>query len=108
MSHFNGWLRCYEAEQFMEEKKVCDKCDRFLVVITAKLNVNVCKMNETMKYFKRLKSHPGLFPATFLTVLIYAAALGNNNLAIESAWIAGSIGACLIWSCVLISNFSRK
>lgn len=40
MSHFNGVLRCNEPELVRNKKQVCDKCDRFFVVITAKTTYN--------------------------------------------------------------------
>lgn len=38
--HFNGVLRCNEPERVRNKKQVCDKCDRFFVVITAKTTYN--------------------------------------------------------------------
>lgn len=55
-------------------------------------------------YFKRLKDHPGVMPATVLSVFFFLAA--GSNPSIHGVWIlvAGGAASGLIWSIVLTSN----
>ena len=60
-------------------------------------------------YFKRLKNHPGLGVATFFTFIGFFA--GAKNTSFEVWWHGGLFGmcamGCVVWTCVLISNFEE-
>ena len=60
-------------------------------------------------YFKRLKEHPGIGIAFFMTILSYLAAGTNNSVDTVEEWvILGSILPILVWGAILITNFRRK
>ncbi len=59
-------------------------------------------------YFKRLKEHPGLAFATFLTGMGFLAGATNKHM---DFWTGGLIGLLIMgvfsWGLVLLSNFKR-
>ena len=59
-------------------------------------------------YFKKLKSHPGVPLAAFMTVLFVLAGATNKSFSIPAGMLFGLVGLLLIWIIVLISNFERK
>lgn len=61
-------------------------------------------------YFKRLKTHPGLGTATFMTILGTLAGASNKNF--DPIWHGALFGFLLsgiiCWSVVLITNIKKK
>jgi fucose permease len=53
-----------------------------------------------MRYFKRLKSHPGVPVAGFLTAVFPLAGLANKN-GWQDGVIAGLVAAAVVWLIVL-------
>jgi len=60
-------------------------------------------------YFQRLKNHPGVNPAIFMTILSFAAAASNNHIStLKGALILGGTCASIFWVIVLLTNFKSK
>lgn len=60
-----------------------------------------------MKYFQRLKEHPGVEVATFMSLITPLACATNKSLTIEQGLIVGLCLSAIPWAMVLISNIKK-
>lgn len=59
------------------------------------------------EYFKRLKNHPGVEVAGFMSILIPMAALSNKNLDNYGVIVISGFGILFMWTIVLLTNYKR-
>ena len=55
-------------------------------------------------YLKRLRHHPGVPVAAFMTVAFVVAGLFNENLSIKEALVIGLTVSAVMWAAVLFTN----
>lgn len=62
---------------------------------------------KIMKYFERLKYHPGLQLATLVTILAIPAGAMNKSLTIWHGAVFGLCCSAIVWIIVLLSNIKK-